>query len=127
MEVLTLTGEMTNANYDECIESCSECYKICRAAIRHCLYQDKKIVKFLHITALMDCADICQMTSRLLMSDSRSALEAGKLCSKVCEATAELLNLTDDSDETLQLCADTCFQCGLICKELPQMGQAFPA
>jgi hypothetical protein len=94
---------------NECIAECNHCFSACLQE------QDVKVMARC-IQLDRDCADICQLTAKLLQSGSEVSREALRLCITVCEACA------DECDRHTKIqhckdCAEACRRCVQACSK----------
>jgi Domain of Unknown Function (DUF326) len=98
-----------------CSQTCTACADACLAEpdvaeMAHCIRDD------------LDCADVCQATSRVLTRQTahdaalkRAVLEA---CIQVCRACAVTCGEHRDHHKHCRICADTCDDCAQACQAL---------
>ncbi|MFZ7103946.1 MAG: four-helix bundle copper-binding protein [Peptococcaceae bacterium] len=70
---------------------------------------------------LMDCADICDLTSRFVARGSYFARPAVQLCADICAACA--CECAGYPDQHSQHCAMVCMQCAQECRAFAMMCQ----
>ena len=102
--------------FSETISILNDCAAECNHCFNACL--NEKDVKMMArcIQLDRDCADICQLTARMLQSDSEVSSEALRLCITVCEACAEECERHSDS-EHCKRCAEMCRKCANACSK----------
>lgn len=98
-----------------CSQTCTACADACLAEpdvaeLVHCIRDD------------LDCADVCQATSRVLTRQTahdaalkRAVLEA---CIQTCRACAVTCGEHRDHHEHCRICADVCEDCERACQAL---------
>ena len=93
----------------QCAEQCNNCYKECESEpnnekLQRCMMLD------------LDCADICTLTAKVLERESENREEFLKLCSNICEKTAEECEKHSHM-EHCRKCAEVCRKCAAMCNE----------
>ena len=113
----TSTANITEA-MQECIALCLQCHSVCLVTLRHCLEVGGRQVERHHITALQDCAEICQTSANFMLraSDLHASCCGG--CAEICLACAEECESLDQNDTQLQHCALLCRRCAASCQEM---------
>ena len=100
--------------YSELVESLENCVAVCNNCAASCLNEDNMQSMADCIRLDLDCADICQLTLKLLARDSKQMTSAVELCRDICaECAAECGKHEYDH---CQLCADSCRRCEDLCK-----------
>ena len=105
-----------------CIEACAECAATCTTCADACLEEGEvaSLVKCIRLN--LDCADICEVTGRLIARPSRSdepTLEALlQACAKVCRACADECEAHAEHMEHCRVCAEACRACAEACEEM---------
>ena len=105
-----------------CISACVECADACNSCADACLGEDmvQSLVKCIRIN--LDCADICQVTSRLLARQTetnpqllraqlQSCAVSCRVCFEECEAHSEM-------HQHCRICRSVCQNCEKICQEV---------
>jgi hypothetical protein len=105
-----------------CVEACFDCAQACTACADACLSEDQVADLRKCIRLDQDCADICEVTGRVLTRQteydaptSKSQLEA---CRGVCRTCAEECERHADHHEHCRVCAEACRRCEQACEEL---------
>lgn len=100
----------TLTTLDKCIAECNHCFSACLKE------EDvKKLARCIQLTR--DCADVCQLTAKLLQSGSEVSSDALKLCIAVCEACREECNRHASKMQHCKDCADACRECAEACSK----------
>ena len=105
-------------NMDQCIKDCISCYGECMSCIPHCLSIGGKHADPKHITLMMECAEMCNMSATFMQLRGQFAYEHCQLCAKVCDACAESCSSIDADDSMMQKCADFCRKCAESCRNM---------
>lgn len=96
----------------ECINACWDCHQIClRTALTHCLKAGGDHVGENHFRLMMNCAEVCQTSANLQLSNSTFSKQQCTLCAAVCEACCHSCEGMDGMEEVMQackLCAKSC-------------------
>ena len=99
---------------NECAAECNYCFSAC--------LQEKDVKMMARCIQLdRDCADICQLTAKLLQSGSEVSSDILRLCITVCEACADECQ-RHSSMEHCKRCAEVCRRCASACSKA--MGSA---
>jgi hypothetical protein len=91
----------------QCERACNTCYDACsrepeKNKLRVCMMLDK------------ECAGICELTAKLLESNSLNVAKFLRLCSEICEACAEECEKHNYSH--CVECAKDCRLCAKMCE-----------
>jgi hypothetical protein len=104
----------------ECVRACFECVEICTACADACIAEaDTSLGKCIRLN--LDCADVCDVTGRLLARPAhtdapmlRAQLEACALACRACgDECARHRHM-----EHCRICADACERCASICVDM---------
>ena len=102
------------------IDACLECSQTCTACADACLAEPDVTEMVRCIRDDLDCADVCQTTSRLLSRQTagdphviRAVLEA---CIQACSTCAASCGEHREHHEHCRICADVCEACGQACR-----------
>ena len=109
---------LDNQYLNQCIEDCLACYQECLGCIPHCLALGGEHAEQKHITLLMECAQICQLSASVMKLKGSFAFEHCQVCAQVCDACAESCNNIDAKDEVMRNCAEMCRQCASSCRNM---------
>jgi hypothetical protein len=101
---------------EKCIQDCTDCARVCAQTIRYCLKKGGKHIEEKHFTLLKDCADVCRLSTDLMLRESSFHSKACELCAYVCEECAASCDRIDPADEMMKKCADMCRQCADSCR-----------
>jgi hypothetical protein len=97
----------------ECIVNCSDCHDICLEAA---VYAVRGAMEPDHVTLLLDCAEICDVSRDFMLRESRFHTRACGVCAAVCDACAAVCREHDDP--LLQRCAEQCGICAGSCRAM---------
>jgi hypothetical protein len=105
-----------------CIEACVECAQSCTACADACLSEEQVSELRKCIRLDLDCADICDVTGRVLTRQteydaptSKAQLES---CKEICATCAEECERHAEHHEHCRVCAEACRRCESACQEL---------
>jgi hypothetical protein len=101
---------------EDCIKNCAECYKTCSKIIMYCLEQGGEHASPDHVRLLMDCAEICKLSTSFMLRDSEFAAKLCELCAEVCERCAQ--DCASMEDDTMAECAEVCRKCAESCRQM---------
>lgn len=102
-DTISLNEQLTN-----CIIACDNCANAC-------LHEDNvdKMVQCIKLD--IDCADICNLTLRLINRDSEHLNDVLSACIEVCKACEAECSKHDH--EHCRECADACHVCHVACEK----------
>lgn len=113
-----VVNKLTGNSMDQCIQDCLACYQECLSCIPHCLTQGGKHAETKHITLMMECAEMCNMSASFMQLKGQFAYEHCQLCANVCEACEASCRSVDPNDSMMQRCADACRKCADSCRSM---------
>jgi hypothetical protein len=101
----------------QAIDAAMECMRACEKCAIACL--EEKDVEMLRecIRLDRDCAAICELTARYMISESRFHAQACQLCSEICEACAAECDRHADMAHCRD-CAAACRKCSEACLDM---------
>ena len=118
MQVQDSASKSGGISMDQCIRDCIACYQECLSCIPHCLSLGGKHVEPKHMTLLMECAQICNMSATLMQLKGDFAFEHCQVCARICDACADSCLSIDQHDSMMQNCADSCRRCTESCRNM---------
>lgn len=94
---------------NDCAAACNHCFNACLNEkdvnmVTRCISLDR------------DCADICQLTARMLQSDSEVSIEMLRLCITICEACGDECSRHSKMEHCRE-CAEMCRKCAEACSK----------
>lgn len=105
-----------------CIAECFECSQTCTACADACLSEDEAAELRKCIRLNLDCADICDVTGRVLTRQteydaptSKAQLQA---CAEACATCGQECERHADHHEHCRVCAESCRRCEEACRDL---------
>lgn len=104
----------------DCIHNCTDCHDVCLQTIQHCLHRGGTHAEAMHISTMMDCAELCHLCADFMLRGSALHSETCGVCARACEACAKSCALFHD-DPVMQRCIDTCNACVESCKQMSAM------
>jgi hypothetical protein len=121
-------GAVDRAALARCIGECERCAQTCTACADACLSEERVEELALCIRLDLDCADVCDITARLLSRQTghqpeiadaqlRACLVACEVCARECERHAAM-------HEHCRICAEACRSCESACRQLLAGGLA---
>lgn len=100
---------------EQCISKCLECQRICtEQAMNHCLDHGGRHVEPAHFRLMVNCADICGVAAKFMMSGSDLHGKVCAVCADVCEACARSCEEVGEMEE----CARVCHECADSCAQM---------
>lgn len=108
---------------DECIRQCWDCRHICQTTLyTHCLVIGGVHMEEVHVKAMIDCIDICQLAADVMTRRSGLVPSICQLCAEACEICAKSCERI--GDESMLACAKACQACAKSCREHSRMPMA---
>ena len=115
-------GHVDRQALADCIEACFDCLATCTSCADACLSEDGVAELRKCIRLDLDCADICDVTGRVLTRQTEydapttkrqldNCREACATCAEECESHAEM-------HEHCRICAEACRRCEQACERL---------
>lgn len=98
------------------IDLSADCHRACEQTMVHCLAQGGPHATRDHIRLLMDCSEICALTSDFLSRGSPFHRQTCQACAMICEECAE--DCLTFNDPIMNRCAEACRACAKSCREL---------
>ena len=106
---------MSQTQMEPCIEACSNCHRVClQTALNHCIESGGSHVEPTHFRLMMNCAEICQTSANLQLSNSKFSAALCAVCAQVCAACAESCQRIGGMDA----CVDACNTCAETCRAM---------
>lgn len=103
----------------DCIEACIDCAQACTACADACLSEDNVAELKRCILLDLDCADLCEVTARLLIrvSPGSEQLRVSTLmaCQLACQMCADECEKHQAHHEHCRQCAEACRTCAEAC------------
>lgn len=98
-----------------CVDACSHCHETClHAAMTHCLAAGGKHVEASHFRLLINCAEICQVSTNFLLSGSAFHQQVCAICAEICDACAKSCEQVGGMDD----CVKACRECAVSCRSM---------
>jgi len=110
-------SEMRSAEMQQCIDDCERCHVICLETVAHCLNRGGEHAAPDHITALLDCLDMCVAATTFMLRDSEMHAAVCDVCAAACDACAASCQGFPE-DEAMDRCADVCLDCADSCRQM---------
>jgi hypothetical protein len=105
----------TNPKMHSCVDACNRCYQTClHEAMNHCLQSGGKHVEPQHFRLMMNCAEICQTSTKFMLSGSDFSKQVCKVCAEVCDACAKSCEQVGDMED----CVKACRECAQHCRDM---------
>ncbi len=101
-----------------CIDACTKCYQTClRSAMTQCLEAGGEQVERKHFGLMLNCAQVCQTSVDLQLSNSAFSQKYCALCAEVCEACATSCAAIKEMGE----CETVCRACAASCQAMTSL------
>jgi Domain of Unknown Function (DUF326) len=105
-----------------CVDACIACAQACTACADACLSEEMIDELRKCIRSDLDCADICEVTGRVLSRHTgydanltRSVLQA---CAQACKSCGDECQTHAEMHEHCRICAEACRTCEQACQEV---------
>ncbi|AGB41342.1 hypothetical protein Halha_1397 [Halobacteroides halobius DSM 5150] len=102
--------------YKKCTNICIKCLSECEASLTFSLQESKKDNQLDCINLLLDCIDICSITIRYLLYNSRFIRDICYKCAIICNNCAKVC--AKSSNKHYQSCVEICHKCAKKCKKI---------
>jgi hypothetical protein len=103
----------------ECIEECLNCHIACTLAAQQVISGEAGAPDPDLISALLDCAEICQVSANFMLRGSASHVITCAACAVICRETAEACRAVQ-GNEDLEHCAEICERCADSCERMAE-------
>lgn len=100
-----------------CIDECESCRDVCLRAVMHCLHEGGRHAAAGHMTALLDCVDMCATSATFMVRESPRHPRVCEACAETCDACAKSCEAFPD-DDVMRRCAEECRRCAESCREM---------
>lgn len=102
-----------------CIEACRECHEVCMMTINHCLSMGGDHTQPAHMKLMMDCTQICGLSTDFMIRMSDHAAHVCRECAEICMKCAEdCERVGGNGDEQMKACSETCRTCADACMRM---------
>ncbi|WP_017569807.1 four-helix bundle copper-binding protein [Nocardiopsis halotolerans] len=104
-----------------CVEACGACAQTCVLCADACLGEPSVAELVGCVRLNLDCADLCEVTQRVLSrrtGDDTLARALLKACAEACRLCGEECERHAGHHEHCWVCAETCRRCESTCREL---------
>lgn len=112
---------MSNAEMQQCIRECLDCYATCTATAAHCLTLGGEHAGVEHQTILLDCARICQTSADFMLRGSHMHAQVCAVCAEACRACERACERLGSGDAMMKQCAEACRRCAESCERMASM------
>ncbi len=99
------------------IEECEKCHDVCVRTVTHCLAQGGRYAAADHISALLDCIDLCATCAGFMLRGSPAHHRVCEVCAEVCDECAAICERFPD-DKVMHDCARECRRCAESCRKM---------
>lgn len=105
--------------YQACIDKCNSCTQTCYECYKACLNEPDVNARKNCIGMLIECAQMCQMSTSLMSMDGQFIKEHCTLCATICDKCAAECDMFQNDHCTK--CATECYACAEECKKMTSM------
>lgn len=114
----TMAGEKSGGGSkecckEECTDMCSSCHKMCLKTLSYCIKKGGKHVAATHVQTMLDCIDMCDLSSRLSARNSELTAKVRQICNEICTKCANSCEKLNDPQ--MKECVDMCRKCAKHC------------
>lgn len=106
-------------NYQKCIDECNKCAQACYECFEACINEPDLNSRRSCVKILIECANMCTMSSGIMSMNGQFAKEHCKMCATVCDKCAQECAMF--KDEHCQKCANECRTCAYECRKMSGM------
>ncbi|MEQ8156012.1 MAG: four-helix bundle copper-binding protein [Clostridiaceae bacterium] len=110
---------MTVNSYQKCIDECNRCAQACYECFEACINEPDLNARRGCIKMLIECAQMCQMSSGFMSMNGKYAKEHCTMCATICDECAKECNMF--RDDHCQKCAQECRTCADECRRMSGM------
>jgi hypothetical protein len=110
------SNPLQDSDTTKCIKACMSCSKACLEAIHYLLQQG---VSGKQIAMLQMCAETCQLSSKMMLSDLEFHHQACELSFEMSTACAAICASYDDP--LMARCTEACRHCSETCRGMAGM------
>lgn len=104
--------------YQLCIDECNKCAQACYECFKACLNEPDIGARKNCISILVECAQMCQMSTAHMSMDAQFTKEHCKICSNICDMCAQECEMF--KDDHCQKCAQECSKCAEECRKMAE-------
>lgn len=113
-----LVAGQLSAEMRQCIENCSDCHDACVETLAHCLRIGGEHAAPDHVTALLDCAQLCDASRDFMLRASGLHNSVCGVCADACERCAASCEAIGADDEVMRSCVEMCRRCAESCRSM---------
>ncbi len=103
---------------EECLKNCTDCHATCVDMVQYCLEKGGNHVNKAHMSLLIDCIEICDISKNFLLRNSARHPLLCKACFQICKDCADSCYEMAENDEKMLKCAEMCIKCAESCKKM---------
>jgi hypothetical protein len=107
-----------SVNMEDAIQNAMDCSRVVQTCIQHCLSLGNKHAEVGHISVMMDCAEITQLSAKFMISTSDFSHDLSGICARVCEACYDSCQSIDPEDPHMNTCMVACRKCADSCRNM---------
>ena len=109
---------------EACVEACAECELVCTACAAACLGEGQVEPLRGCIRLNQDCADVCDVTARILSRQPQGETEFLRAlletCARICASCGAECQRHAGHHEHCRICAEACRKCERQCRAMLQ-------
>ena len=107
----------TSSAMSACIDTCSDCHRVCLETVKHCLGEGGSHLHPDHVSLLLACAEICQTSANTMILGVHQHQHTCRACAEICTACSDACRSMSD-DGPMQVCAEACARCAESCRRM---------
>ncbi len=114
-------GIVTNSTdkYQACINECNKCAQACYECFKACLNEPDLNARKNCVSILVECAQMCQMSSAFMSMEGQFVKEHCIMCAAICDKCATECDMF--KDDHCKKCAQECRTCAEECRKMAGM------
>ena len=103
---------------EQCADECARCFELCTETVTRCLELGGRHAEAVHVTLLLDCAEICRTAEAFLRRGSDRHSLICWACAEICRACAADCDRIANGDTMMRACAAQCRRCAAACEAM---------
>lgn len=109
---------MTTNKYQKCIDECKRCEQACYECFAMCLNEPDVQARKGCVQMLIECAEICKVSSAFMAMNAQHAVNVCELCAAICQKCEQECAMF--KDDHCKVCAKECKTCADECNRMVQ-------
>jgi hypothetical protein len=109
-----------NEDTRRCAQACADCHQYCIETIVYCRQHGGLFAEADHLRTLLDCAELCQMTTDFTLRGSDLCPALWAICAEAADRCALSCDRLGDDRQT-RGCAAAARRCAIVCREMARV------